>query len=358
MFSRRALIAPIVLLVLLAAGYSAFWAYAAASARDAVTDWLERLRADGVETSHGEISTTGFPMLIRLEVAEPAIASGSRWRWRAGAVAIEMQPWDFSRFRIEPAADHRLDLRLREDGPTYRFGTGSAVAVARVHANGRLASLGVQVSDLKVTTPAGRPVFAAQQIWFEASQPAIAPKGHRDQALDLSLVVGDAEVGEDAPLGKEVAKLHVAGEVLGPLAGETPVAALEAWRDAGGVLEVRWLNLVWGALDLRAKGTLALDETLRPLGALTADLRGYGQALDALAAAGLMRPGVTRAARVALDLLAKPSEVDGRRVLTVPLTLQDGGLYAGPVRLFAVPAIARSRSLPVSPSLPSPARRG
>ena len=78
-------------------------------------------------------------------------------------------------------------------------------------------------------------------------------------------------------------------------------------------------------------------------GALTADIRGYEEALEALAEARLIRREILPASRVMLNLLAKTSETDGRRVLTVPVNAH-GGLYLGPIKLaeLLVPQSAES----------------
>ena len=107
-----------------------------------------------------------------------------------------------------------------------------------------------------------------------------------------------------------------------------------------------WLNLIWGGLDLRANGTVALDPELRPLGALTADIRGYEEALEALAEARLIRRDILPASRITLNLLAKTSETDGRRVLTVPVNAQGGGLYLGPIKLAELPVLLNPPNRP------------
>ena len=109
----------------------------------------------------------------------------------------------------------------------------------------------------------------------------------------------------------------------------------------GGTVEVQWLQAVWGALDLRTVGTAALDDELRPLAAMTADIRGFAEALQALAAAGVISTATARTGSMALGLIAKPSSDGSPSVLTVPLTAQDGGLYLGPVRLTRLPTLFR-----------------
>src|SRR3546814_20885801 len=100
---------------------------------------------------------------------------------------------------------------------------------------------------------------------------------------------------------------------MGALPPGPPSQAIEAWRQNGGTVEIPWLNLVWGPLDLRAKGTATLDGRMRPLGALTADIRGYRETLTAFSSAGLVPPDTALAAGVPPHIPGHPPPRDQRR---------------------------------------------
>ena len=72
----------------------------------------------------------------------------------------------------------------------------------------------------------------------------------------------------------------------------------------------------------------ALDELNRPLGAFTARWRGYGVALDALTRAGFLQPREAAFAKIALNLLARQRSNGPDGEAQVPLTAQDGKLFA------------------------------
>ena len=135
----------------------------------------------------------------------------------------------------------------------------------------------------------------------------------------------------DGPLGREVATVAAAATVTGALPEIPDRAALAAWSEAGGTVELRTLSVQWGGLAIEAEGTMALDQALRPQAALTARVAGFGEALDAFAAAGAMRPSDASLAKTFLNIMAKT--VSGRRVIEIPLTAQDGTLFAGPLPL-------------------------
>jgi hypothetical protein len=113
----------------------------------------------------------------------------------------------------------------------------------------------------------------------------------------------------------------------------------QAWRDGGGSLEVTHLAMGWGPLGLSSSATLALDDQLQPMGSGSARIVGYGEALDRLAAGGLLTRSAATAAKAVLSLLAgtgdggEPSEVD------VPLTLQYRTLSMRQVPLVRLPEL-------------------
>jgi hypothetical protein len=78
---------------------------------------------------------------------------------------------------------------------------------------------------------------------------------------------------------------------------------------------------------------------MRPLGALTADIRGHTETINVLERARLLQRKVAATSRIALSLLAKPDKDGTGSVLTIPVTAQDGRLYLGFVRLLALPPI-------------------
>jgi len=75
---------------------------------------------------------------------------------------------------------------------------------------------------------------------------------------------------------------------------------------------------------------------LQPVGALTATIGGYGEIVDSLVAAGNLNAGDAAMVKVALGLLAKPAPNGGYQ-LDAPVTLQNGQVYLGPVRLARMP---------------------
>jgi hypothetical protein len=207
----------------------------------------------------------------------------------------------------------------------------------------------LSVRDLTVkgaseNTAAG---IAAADIIIE--RPGVADNGGPgDSAPALDLLVEVEGVSYPlAPvrgLGRTTARLYVgvsvtgqADDALGP--GKFGADAMARWRDSGGTLEVKRFALGHGPLALGGDGTLALDGSMRPIGAFTLRIKGFEETLDRLAEAGVIKPYPAALAKTVMKALARKQGVPGGEELKAPLTLQDGWLYVGPVALAKLPPI-------------------
>jgi hypothetical protein len=153
--------------------------------------------------------------------------------------------------------------------------------------------------------------------------------------LTLDDILIDRSTG--LPLGNRITQFIAEGFITGATPPGLPPDALAQWRDAGGVAEITTLVANWGPLALTADATIALDKNLQPLIAGTADVRGYDETVDAMVAGGLMSQSQGTTARIALAAMAETDE--GGKKVRLPITIQDGFLFLGPLKIAAVPRI-------------------
>ena len=142
-------------------------------------------------------------------------------------------------------------------------------------------------------------------------------------------------------LGDSLAFLDIDASVVGPIPSERGTSeAITAWRDAGGTLELTDFRIRWGPLGIESSGTIALDGAMRPIAALTADIIGYGDVIDALIMSNLIPLGDAFIAKVAFNMLAEKPEDGGPPVLrSVPVTAQDGILSVATVKVAELPPL-------------------
>ncbi len=346
MFLRPVLLGPTLLILLLGVGYPLFWFFVAGRVEDGFLRWRDTQNEKGYIVEHGPLAVQGFPGAVRLVIDAPAIASTKDgWSIKSSQADFEIQPWNWRRYRVEASGPHHLVGIVQGRPLQVVAATGSAWFIGHLNDRGRMAEGVAEIRDLRVREPGGGQLSATKHAqarlrWLDDVA--------RPPPFDLTIQASNTQLATKigGPLGTDLRTVRVSGTLNGNPPGKLERDALDAWRQDGGTIDIRQVVLGWGALDVSANGTLALDAALRPLGAFTTELQGHRALLAALEQGGTLRRKEASAARLALDLLSKPSgNGDGRRVVTVPLTAQRGRLYLGPVRLLKLPPI-----LPPAPS--------
>lgn len=327
------------------AAWRGYWWLASERLRTATLAQIDQARARGYAVNHAGVRRDGFPTRARIVLAEPAISAPGAapdWRWAGAEAAVSVAlaaPW-----APEISTRGRQTITVRDAG-RERTWTGAVGALGYTAAAGGWLPAGrLVLTDLTLAEAA-----TGDRLGLGALE-AIAA-GDPARAADLAAVswrlrVQASEIVPPAALalplapGLEHAECEL--QVKGALAPAPWPAAVEAWRDAGGSVELAAVAVRYGPLTATGDGTLALDRTLQPEGAMRLEVRGLPAALDALAARGLVDP---RLAGTLAGVLASAAAADA---VPLPLTLQDRMLSVGPLPVARLPALVwvRSRRLP------------
>lgn len=320
------------LLLALAAAYSGYWFWTAARLRNSITPWVDARRAQGYLLRWDAVAVGGFPAAFRLQFRNAHIA-GSKpvpFAITADTLIGEARPWSLGHWRVTAPAGAHIAAPDRGaafdaaafDGSVVFGAAGPAAIHATAHdvsGSGLAQGLHITEADAQVTLPDRRPV------------------DHRDAAFAVALRLGKIDLPRPVPsFGSTIDALALSGTIKGALPAGPLRNALVAWRDDGGIIELADGSLRWGTLSVTASGTLALDEALQPIGALTATIDGQNAIVDAVVAGGGLPAGEAHFAKIFLGLLAKPG-ADGKRHLVLPLRLQQDRVYLGPAQIAALP---------------------
>lgn len=328
--SRKTLLVSLALLLVIAAGaVSGGWLWAAQSFESGWRTWVEARRAEGYRFSDSEPQVGGFPLRVTAHLAEPAVIAPQGWRWQGPPVAASARAWDPFGVRFRTPGRHVVELDGR-----------APLTVDAARARGRvdLAPSGPErvSADLGRVRLEGLPVgpAAMDSARLELGPRRTAAAGR--QAVDVAIAARGVTLpdGVKTPLGRGLDRLDVEATVEGRIPGAPPAEALDGWRRNGGVVKVHRLQVTWGPLRLDGGGNLALDEQMRPLGSLKAEVRGLSATLDRLVQAGMVEPGPAQLAKIAVAALGRRDQDSGDTVIEVPITLRDGRLYLGPAALL------------------------
>ncbi|MET0276905.1 MAG: DUF2125 domain-containing protein [Pseudorhodoplanes sp.] len=349
---------PSLLLVILAAGWCAFWFYAVGQARERIAGWIEREQRSGRVYTCGDQSLGGFPFRIEFRCT------------MASAELPKVQPpLQLAMAKITAAVQvYQPTLLIAEiDGPVSIADLGQP---AKMTANWSLAQISLRgtprnpqrvsfASDKMTIDRAGadRPdrVFAASHAELHGR---IASGSAQDNpVIDVATSLVSASAPALHPSAAPPFDLDADTRLFG-LKNFAPKSWVERFREiqAGdGRIEVRNLRLKQGELLAVASGTLKLT----PSGYLDGDLQVTATGVEkALAALGvdLSRMGGSRNERIGaalsfldklapgtvtgvMSLLGEAAELEGRKAAKMPLRFRDGAVTLGPIKLGQTPAL-------------------
>ena len=327
--TRRPTILALLILLALAAGWTGFWLWSAGQLESAVARFVEQQRARGLTIDYQGPEIGGFPVGLSAGFEAPQVAGPEGWRWAGPAVSGRADVW--SPFTIESDFPglHRIALRPEPQGPEAEIEAEAEEAAARVtlRRDGRVDQAAIALDKLVVRSALVGPSAAERLVGlYGPSRPGETAAGPE---LDLAVEGAGLVLPEkiETPLGRQIQSAILEATLVGEIPPGEPKQALARWRESGGKLEVRRLSTLWGPLQLDAQGTASLDAQFRPIGAFQTRIRGLSETLDALGRAGLIESRALFAVKLALAALGG----DGEGGLKVPITLQDGRVYLGPV---------------------------
>jgi hypothetical protein len=319
-----------------------YWFWAADRVEAAIAQWTEEQRARGYEIAYMGPEISGFPVKLAVRFTEPSVGAPQGWRWSGAAIAGEAAFWQPRRLRLDLPLRQRLSADWRGHRREISLEAETARGLIHLGRDGWLKAATIEMERLTLSEPGGGTqggaALRADRLRYDVTRRPPTLEGTDDWTLLLS---GEARgialpEGTPNPFGDKVERVAFDATLHGAIPKGAPAEALARWRDAGGLIEVEEVRLIWGPLDLRAEGTATLDQRLRPQGAFTARIRGLPGTLDAVAARGLIEPGVALALKLTALTLAKQRDETGKAVVELPITLQDGLFYLGPVALFRI----------------------
>jgi len=343
----------------LSAGYSAYWYVSAEQIRGGIAGWADDVREHDTVVEYQDVRVSGFPfwlnvMVDGLRVATAEDEGGGYWGWNGSWIGFDIRPWNFSeiKFRLPgtyqvtyPASAFKKD-REEKAGARSLFAISSkAEGYIGLKDGFRPWAAYVDIGNLEILPedigPAGDNLLEVESVRISIRTYPPGEVPHLTSTLDVAFSLEGLVLpeDEDLPLGSRFDLIQGETALMGALRSAPATAvAIQDWRDEGGTLEVLRLNLRWGDLDVEGKGTLALDGEMQPMGALTTSIRGYKPVLETLAEKGIIKASQATTAKVILGLLAKRG-TDGRKTLSVPLTVQERKLNIGPIHLLDLPPI-------------------
>jgi hypothetical protein len=320
---RRIAIAGVLALSTLLLGLPAVWYIEARQVKSLIAAWTERRLAYGFVFAHGTVEVRGFPFHFDVTIKEPVLASvDDQDRWQAPTLRARSGIWRPNLFDYEVAGRfvYRADKADEIDIDAAILRGTVEIANEAVHsASLRAESIHISAGTL------GEIVVGSGDGLLSVSPESAADLKSDSANLKLSLHAISVGEGNVSVLKEPIQSINFSLALTGPLPWDGAPDALARWRDAGGTFELRQIAVAWSGLALEGDGTFALDDQMRPEGALTLRLDGLQATLSRLADAGALSSQLAEliGKRVA-ELGAPDDRVPGR--LLIGVTAQNGSL--------------------------------
>ena len=337
---RYAALSGIVALAI--AAYTIYWFTLADQIEIGIKKWAEARRADGMVVEYNSLEVTGFPLRMQAQATNVRIAGPGKnpgWQWHSTLLTGNVLPYNIN--HIVLGAPQPQDISLRINGGAleqYQLEPQRAQASLKLK-RGKLARMDLDIEGGTVSGgrfKEGALTLGRVQVHTrDAKNAEVATDGLQSPTLfDISLKLENLDYPgfANSALGAHMTRLALTAAIEGAWPAAHGIAGIRQWRDAGGVAQLKAVETDWGPLKLNAAGTLALDAQDRLIGSLTANLLGYEELIKGLQGAGQLNKDEARAANTGLGIIAMAAGgKDGE--LTLPMVLQDGELFVGPLRI-------------------------
>lgn len=343
--------------------YVVWWFALALSLNATADDWIAARTTEGwtIQTTRREID--GFPFLLRLSVDEPRLVRPDGLTWSADKMTLHSLPLPGQMVVVRSSGAQSIALPPAPPPPKSTSGYDLPYKPAPVTFTGNATLIELQVDGL-YDTPEAIDIRLVEVALtsgdgddIAVSEATITASYHPETATDHTTSSGALSVHANGirlpssmtlPLGSLVHSLDLDIKILGAIATASPISdGLKKWRDDGGTVDITSLELRYGPMWLRTSGTLALDGNLQPVGAATAKMRGFFDAIEQMRVNGQINAKQAVTAKVVLGAMARQAADGGPPVLNLPLSIQDRVLNVGPVPLLEIPPI-------LWPDMPAP----
>jgi hypothetical protein len=340
---KRWIIGAVGLAVLLGIAYTGYWFWLAQTFQENLALWVDQQREMGYRISYTGGEPGGYPLSIHIALSEVAIDSPpgqAPWRVDTASKVLSIAPWAPLSLRIldgdRPTA---CNLRWVAGGRNFGMSIDGMDLRIRLSTAGDLPAIAISGTSAGVTEQ-GREI--AGLIQPSGSVDLLQATTDTQSSVDFLLSAHGIDFVPPEQGGAKAVETYdwlVAGQIKGPVPLAPLPAALAAWSSEGGHVELTQFNANWEATTtVSGDGTVALDQRLQPVGAFSAVVRGYNEAVDAAVTRGVMTSSDGIAVKLWLNARAEKDE-RGFKV-KLPLTIQDGFVSMGPIKLAQVPRIA------------------
>jgi len=368
--TTRRYAALLILVALLFGGWSWFWFYAAGKVEATVEGWRAREAKAGRVYACGSQTVGGFPFRFELNCDDASA------RFQSSQAPIELK----ARGILVAAQVYQPNLLISEfRGPLTVAGSGQTPSLVVNWKLFQSSVRGTPKAPERVSLVLDKPaidrmdggvahtVLRAEHIEIHGRMAQVLADGPAagQPAIEIALRL-DGAVAPDVPAAAGQPVNSAIDMVLRGLDDFSPKPWHERFRQmqaSGGRIEVTQARVQRGVTIAVGSGSVSINPNGHLNGQLNVTVAGLepflqsigaqqmvqtSPAIDKLAGAlDRLSPGLGNAARqqiganlsAGINMLGKPATLEGQPAVTLPLRLDDGAMFLGPIPLGQTPAL-------------------
>ncbi|WP_448950727.1 DUF2125 domain-containing protein [Labrys neptuniae] len=332
--SSRRIFLPTILFVLVAIAWSGFWWYASTRLESEWNRFIAKQAELGRQIKCGEQAVGGYPFRLEMHCGKATVDSTKAGRPFSAALAeVNAVAQVYQPNKVVLEAKGPVTLTDKADaGATLTADWQSAEASMAIWTSGPQ-NAAVVIKGLSGTVKRGDQSInlvegGNVEVHIRLAEGTNAAPGAYDLAADVdakAIAPLDDFLGSPAPV-----KASFRGLITKIDLRPMPMPErLRDWAAAGGTLEIAQAQIDRGPSSVRATGAVGLETSGFPSGDLTVALSGVPELAQTLKQSGRVPDMVATTLTVGLPVLGKPTNIDGKAAVEVPLTIADGKLRAG-----------------------------
>lgn len=326
-------------LVLIAGAlWGGYWFAGSTVLERSANQWFDDQAASGMVATRESLSVAGFPSRFDLTVTAPHLADPvSGWGWKAPFAQVFTMTWKPWHIIAALPPDQEIDM------PDQSISLHSARLIGSLLLHpGRALALNRMVIEgegLVASSTLGWRMKADKAV-LATTEDTSWQNAHRI-GVELTGLMPDAAVAAALPdLGPVISQAHLDATLLFSAPIDRHVAESQPqWTG----LRLHDAHLVWGPLQMSAKGDVARASEGFAEGVITLRITDWQQLPGAITALGLAPasygPMITRALQLLAEGSAKSDVLPD--VLEVPLTFKEGQMSLGTLPLGAAPKLGQ-----------------
>ena len=344
---RKIILSAAALLAALALRDAGFWYLSAAQYRRTVDRWIEAGRAQGYQIAFDDRQIFGFPRHVTMRLVNLHVQSPDAIAFRTDSMDITAAAWSWTDFDVKFKNHVQLAAPLDDEGDALTLASENGEAHLKLDAKGFWRQVAMSLSNSSIGL-APNYLFQAERLSASVARPEIEPRNHTETGLTI---VGEADhiiipEAMPSPFGTKADKLSMRMRVMGKVPDVRRRDSGDAWNKDSGIVEFDDFSAQWGVLNLTSKGTLGFDDDLQPEGAFAGTIGNPEKTVHALIDQHFIAMHDQGMLASVMGLFAK-TPGRGEQGMELPITIQLGGLFLGPVKIFAFPAIEWPKEPPV-----------